>query len=288
MKLYLMLAYYKIPEIKNPVIEQLITLLQQRGIELTIGIGENTLCNINTLRPDHDLYVLKSHADFWISAAHILKTAFNVQIVNSVDACIMVQNKMLCLNMLHNAGIRVPQTWLTGDFALMRSFLEKMPLIIKPIMSGRGKNIFIVHTQNHLAAIPFIPGTMLVQEYIEDKQQDLKIYVINNECFGICKPFSPGSYQFCGEACSLTAQHKAIALKCGKIMGLDLYGVDMIESSSGPVVVDVNYFPSYRGVKDAGVYLADYLQGCMENPCLRKESIETTSICYQTFRMQKV
>jgi ribosomal protein S6--L-glutamate ligase len=49
------------------------------------------------------------------------------------------------------------------------------------------------------------------------------------------------------------------ALKTGRALGLGLYGLDVIESSDGPYVVDVNYFPGYKGVPDAGALIADYI-----------------------------
>jgi hypothetical protein len=53
-------------------------------------------------------------------------------------------------------------------------------------------------------------------------------------------------------------------------MGLGLFGLDVIESDDGPFVVDVNYFPGYKGVPDAGALIADYIdayaQGLIELP----------------------
>jgi ribosomal protein S6--L-glutamate ligase len=50
-----------------------------------------------------------------------------------------------------------------------------------------------------------------------------------------------------------------IALRCGRIFGLGLYGLDVIEGPTGPVVIDLNYFPSYKGMPDAAALLARYI-----------------------------
>ena len=52
---------------------------------------------------------------------------------------------------------------------------------------------------------------------------------------------------------------RAIALRCGQVCGLGLYGLDVVESQCGPVVVDVNYFPGYKGVPDVAPRIADYI-----------------------------
>lgn len=40
-------------------------------------------------------------------------------------------------------------------------------------------------------------------------------------------------------------------MACGRVLGLRLFRVDLIESSSGPFVVDVNEFPNYTGIDAA-------------------------------------
>jgi glutathione synthase/RimK-type ligase-like ATP-grasp enzyme len=57
----------------------------------------------------------------------------------------------------------------------------------------------------------------------------------------------------------VTPQVREIALRCGEAMGLSLYGLDVIESPDGPVVVDVNYFPGYKGVPGAAAAIADHI-----------------------------
>jgi ribosomal protein S6--L-glutamate ligase len=55
---------------------------------------------------------------------------------------------------------------------------------------------------------------------------------------------------------------RAIALRCGAEFGLNLYGLDVLETAGGPLVIDVNYFPSYKGVPDAASRLADDIHAC--------------------------
>jgi ribosomal protein S6--L-glutamate ligase len=100
---------------------------------------------------------------------------------------------------------------------------------------------------------------MLVEELIPGPGEDLKAYVIGDQVFGVKKPFSPNSYRTTGCACHVSPEVEAIARACGRVFGLSLYGVDIIESPDGPVVVDLNYFPSYKGVPAAAERLADFI-----------------------------
>ena len=49
------------------------------------------------------------------------------------------------------------------------------------------------------------------------------------------------------------------SLRAGRVCGLGLYGLDIIESPRGPFVVDLNYFPGYKGVPNAAPMIADYI-----------------------------
>jgi predicted ATP-grasp superfamily ATP-dependent carboligase len=50
-----------------------------------------------------------------------------------------------------------------------------------------------------------------------------------------------------------------IALRCGATFGLDIYGVDTVETPQGPAVIEVNEFPNFTGVPDAATQIADYI-----------------------------
>jgi ribosomal protein S6--L-glutamate ligase len=52
-----------------------------------------------------------------------------------------------------------------------------------------------------------------------------------------------------------------IALRCGALFGMGLYGLDVLVPEGGPVVVDVNTFPGYGGVPGIASVIAEYIDG---------------------------
>jgi ribosomal protein S6--L-glutamate ligase len=42
-----------------------------------------------------------------------------------------------------------------------------------------------------------------------------------------------------------------VVLEIGRVFGLRLYGVDLLTTARGPLIVDVNAFPGFRGVHGA-------------------------------------
>ena len=101
---------------------------------------------------------------------------------------------------------------------------------------------------------------MLVQQFIAGTGEDLKVYVVGEKVFAVRKPFSATSFGVPGVPCAVSSLVRDIALRCGRAFGLGLYGVDIIESAAGPVVVDLNYFPGYKGVPDAAALIAGYIE----------------------------
>lgn len=59
----------------------------------------------------------------------------------------------------------------------------------------------------------------------------------------------------------MSAEIAEIGARVGEVYGLDLYGVDVLLGPDGPVVVDVNDFPSFRQVPDAAARVARAVLG---------------------------
>jgi ribosomal protein S6--L-glutamate ligase len=55
----------------------------------------------------------------------------------------------------------------------------------------------------------------------------------------------------------VTPELERLARSCGDAFELELYGVDVLLSPRGPLVVDVNEFPNYTGVDDAPRAIAE-------------------------------
>ena len=73
------------------------------------------------------------------------------------------------------------------------------------------------------------------------------------------KPFGPMSFAKPGRVVPVSREVEEIALRAGAALGLGLYGLDMIENPAGPVVVDLNYFPGYKGCPGVAAPMAAYI-----------------------------
>ena len=105
-------------------------------------------------------------------------------------------------------------------------------------------------------------ATILVvaQEFVDSGSIDVKLYGIGHELWAVRRP-SPltGSSLEPPQRLELTPELAQLARACGEAFGLELYGVDVLLSSRGPLVVDVNEFPNYTGVDEAPAAIAEFV-----------------------------
>jgi len=73
------------------------------------------------------------------------------------------------------------------------------------------------------------------------------------------KPFSATSFSVPGRPVPVTREVEDIALRAAAATGLGLFGLDIIEGTDGPVVVDTNYFPGYKGCVGVAGPMAAYI-----------------------------
>jgi ribosomal protein S6--L-glutamate ligase len=262
MKLYFSLVR-RVPPIPSPVLVEVFDILRSRGFQVESGIAEEMCIPPERLAAEHDLYILKSHTELAKSLAGILHVQ-GARLLHPYPSCVFTQDKIIAMRIFKAAGIPAPRSWVTGDLTLLEPIVREMPLIIKPYLGHRGAGLRIVRSPDELRALPPPQSPVLVQEYIQGSGEDLKIYVVGERVFGVKKPFSPESFTRPGTPFEVSPQIREIAGKCGKAFGLGLYGLDVLESPSGPYVVDLNYFPGYKGIPGIASVIAEYIEGYAE------------------------
>jgi ribosomal protein S6--L-glutamate ligase len=257
MRIHFMLAYARNLEAPNPVLQQVFHLLHQGGCEVDIGIAGEVVWSPSEPRVAADLYVLKSHTQLWLSLAEILYHR-GARILNPYPSCRAAQNKLVNAWLLSAAGIPIPRTWIPGDLALLRSLVAERPLIIKPYLGRRNEGIVVVQSPAELDRLAPPSAPVLVQEYLRDHRVEIKVAVIGAQVFAVRKVArEDGKIERAPYL--MTEEIRSVALACGRVFGFGLYGMDMLLGDAGPVVIDLDYFPSYGGIEGAAPLIAEYI-----------------------------
>jgi ribosomal protein S6--L-glutamate ligase len=136
------------------------------------------------------------------------------------------------------------------------------PLILKPVFGDNCKGLQIVYSREELLALTWPEPFALAQAFIPGSEYDLKLYCIGGDVWAVHKPsllYATNAEQHQPVLLPATPALRALALRCGEVFGLELFGVDCINTPSGPVVIEVNEFPNYSAVPEAGDRLAEYV-----------------------------
>ncbi|HEV8455584.1 MAG TPA: hypothetical protein VGQ24_11860 [Gemmatimonadales bacterium] len=228
--------------------------------------------DLSKVRIDHDLHVLHQMDGFALSLAGALH-AQGAAIVNPYPATLALRDKIVMFRILQTAGVRTPATYVTSHPDKLAPLLEAGPLIVKPYRGSDGQGIRIIRSAAELADVPHGKEgkerhgkePVFAQRYHPPQGRDRKMFSIGGRIFGVKKVFPRrAEVDKHGEPFTPTPELCEIVLRCGQAFGIDLYGVDIIESDGTPYVVDMNSIPGFKGVPDAPLRLARYLYAAAE------------------------
>ncbi len=189
----------------------------------------------------------------------VYTTAKSIAIVRSRD-------KLRSLQLMSRSDIDIPKTAFasqTTDIANLIELVGGAPLIVKLIESTHGKGVVLAQTKREAKSIVeafySINQPILIQEFIEEAGgADIRAFVVGGRVVGSMKrqgldeDFRSNLHLGgSGEKVVLTDEEKKIAVKAAKKLGLDIAGVDILQSDRGPLVIEVNSSPGLEGIEAA-------------------------------------
>lgn len=205
----------------------------------------------------------------------VYTTASSIAIVRSRD-------KLRSMQLFARTGVDIPKTVFSRNTADIDDLLEQVggtPVIIKLARGTHGNGVVLAETKKAAKSVlqAFYlnneDGTnILLQEFIEESAgEDIRVFVVGGRVVASMKrqslddDFRSNMHQG-GEGISvkLTDEEKKIAIKAARSMGLAICGVDLMRSSRGPLVLEVNSSPGFGIEKVTGRNVAakiiDYIE----------------------------
>jgi ribosomal protein S6--L-glutamate ligase len=251
------------PPRRNLVIEDTIALLEARGAVVQTLYPEEALLRVDALRPEADLYALKSNTDLALCLATVLERV-SARVINTAAATTRAKNKVVAAATLFASGLPTPRSLAAARPGQLQAELARSgALVLKPHRGHYGIGVTVAEGPASLPAAEAFcdPDLVFAQTYLRGACTDLKVFGVGAEVWGVRKRFVAGqSFAAAGEAVTLAPAVEALARQTARAFGLELYGLDVAEGPDGAAwVVDVNAFPGYRGVPDAARRLADLL-----------------------------
>ncbi len=191
--------------------------------------------------------------------------ARRVPTINRKAAIASVYNKADMAVAFAAGGLPTPRTFYGSPEALAREIpADAYPLILKPVFGDNCRGLQVVATPKELTEAEWPEPVALAQSYLPTDGYDLKLYGIGDQVWAVRKPspFNPRRDGAGGPQAGELPLSPALAdlgRRCGALFGLELFGVDCVETADGPLVIEVNDFPNYTSVPGADERLADYV-----------------------------
>lgn len=206
-----------------------------------------------------DLALLRSVDDVVTSVAEVVE-ATGGRCVSPVRVTRLCRDRVAITARLAAAGIPVPESWVASDLTAIHELLVDGPLVVRPARAGQDLGARVIWDADELADGTVAGQPWLVQRRQPTRARDRKIYRIGEQVFGVKRRWPARSLaDKTGEPFTVSCEIQEVTDRVALVLGTDLFGLDLIETDDGPVVVDVHPFPGFKGVPEAPLRLADYL-----------------------------
>ena len=190
------------------------------------------------------------------------------------------RDKLRALQLLARAGVGLPTTAFAHGPRKAEEVVAEVggaPVIIKLLEGTQGMGVILAETQasatSIIEAFSAANVNILVQEYVSEAAgSDVRALVVGGEVVAAMKRTSrKGDFRANlhrggkAEAVTLTEEERISALRSVEAMGLNVAGVDMLRSSRGTLVLEVNPTPGIEGMEGAtGVDVAGAMIALLE------------------------
>lgn len=184
--------------------------------------------------------------------------------VNESVAISRSRDKLRSLQLLSRKGVGLPRTGFANKPDNIKDLIKNVggaPLVIKLLEGTQGIGVVLADTNKNaesiIEAFMGLKANILVQEFIKEAGgADIRCFVVGDKVVAAMKrQGAEGEFRSnlhrggSAQLIKLTKDERATAVNAAKIMGLNVCGVDILQSNNGPVVMEVNSSPGLEGIE---------------------------------------
>jgi len=186
--------------------------------------------------------------------------------LNESEAIGRARDKLWALQIMSRLGLGLPVTGFANSARRAEDLIRMVggpPVVIKLVEGTQGLGVVLGETmpsaKSTFEAFREANINILVQEYVKEAGgADIRAFVIGDRGVGAMKRQSgPGEFRSnlhrggTAEALEITPEEGSAALRACRALGLNVAGVDMLRSSRGPVLIEVNSTPGLKGIEES-------------------------------------
>ncbi|MDO6459299.1 30S ribosomal protein S6--L-glutamate ligase [Granulosicoccaceae sp. 1_MG-2023] len=259
--------------------QRLIEAGEERGHDMTFLNIRHCYMRIDAVAPEvhyrggtniseHDAVItrIKPSMTFYGCALTRQFESMGIPTINTSAAITQSRDKLFSLQLLLKTGINIPLTGFANSPMDTQDLIDMVggaPLVVKLLEGAQGRGVFLAETgkaaESVINAFKSLRANLLVQEFIREAEgKDLRCFVIDGKVVAsIERTAAPGEFRAnihqggSAAVVRITPEEKKLAIKAAKALGLAVAGVDIIRSSKGPLLLEVNSSPGLEGVETA-------------------------------------
>ena len=176
------------------------------------------------------------------------------------------RDKLRALQLLSRKNVGMPISSFAHDVHNTKELIKLVggaPVVVKLLEGTQGRGVVLAETakaaESVIDAFRELKADFLVQEFIKEAGgADVRCLVIGKKVVAAMqRTAASGEFRSnvhrggTAELTRLTPAERATAVKAAQIMGLNVAGVDILRSSRGPLVMEVNSSPGLEGIETA-------------------------------------
>ncbi len=190
-----------------------------------------------------------------------------IPIINDYLPTLNAKNKLRTMQILNDRQIAVPKTVIVRKFEYLDRAIEEVggyPVVLKSVFGSYGVGVVIVESARSLySALDLILERMdsniiMIQEFIADANgSDYRALVIGDRVVASMERRAKtgefrSNLELGGDAlpAKLNPEEQKIAIMSTRALGLQISGVDILRTKKGPVVMEVNANPGFKGLME--------------------------------------
>ncbi len=183
--------------------------------------------------------------------------------VTSSKGLLASRSKLHSLQVLAGEGVLMPKTIYPSPYFSMYRIEETvgMPCVIKLLSGTHGIGVILVDNrmtaESVMESFIKLKQKFIVQEYISEAGgSDVRTLVVNNQVVAAMRRTAQqGDFRSnlhrgaTSEIIEPSPEMIDMALRAVRILGLEVAGVDMLQSRRGPLLLEVNASPGLEGIE---------------------------------------
>lgn len=266
---------------------RIVEAAKDRGHEVTVFDARDCALHIEKQNPD--IYYLNQKLETFdaviprigsTAAEQILAVLRQLELqgiysINSSSAISIASDKLRTLQILSKKEIGIPLSGFVYQKTDAASAIKRVggaPIIIKLLDGAEGKGVILAESNKTALAIidtlKFAKKQTLLQRFVsESKGSDIRAFVVGDQVVAAMRRKAiEGEFRSnvhrggSTELVKIDQNFIDTAIRTAKIIGLEVAGVDMLETAEGPQVLEINASPGLEGIeKCTGVNIADLI-----------------------------